>query len=538
MNQDKEEHLMSIPQNLCYNCFATREDCEGPCPFCGYDRTVNETKYPFALWGGNILAGQYIVGRVLGQGGFGITYLALDHQLGLKVAIKEFMPDGMVMRLPGTTLITVYAGERQDNFNYGSEQFLDEARVLAKFIGHPNIVGVKSFFNENNTSYFVMDYIEGISFKSYIKNHGGKISYEDALRILVPVLSALADVHREGIIHRDVTPDNIYITKNNEIKLLDFGSARYSLGDKSKSLDVVLKAGYAPKEQYLRRGKQGPWTDVYSVAACYYASITGYLPPEALERIEQDELATFTERGITLPAYLDEAIMKGLRVNAGDRYQSAYEFLQAIKSGQLQEEEEKRRREERRLREEEERRLREEEEKRLRAEEERRQREAEERRLQEEKRRREEEEKRRREEEEKRLREEEERRRREEEERRRREEEEKRRREEEERRLREEEERRQREEEERRLREEEKQRLLEEEKLLREEIDKLREVEKRLLEVEKRLRELEGQSIEEETPALYEDFPVNEKDSKEWSQRLKNFIGSLLKKRSSSDTLE
>jgi hypothetical protein len=403
--------------------------------------------------------------------------------------------------------------------------------VLAKFIGHPNIVGVKSFFNENNTSYFVMDYIEGISFKSYIKNHGGKIDYEDALRILVPVLGALADVHREGIIHRDVTPDNIYITKNDEIKLLDFGSARYSLGDKSKSLDVVLKAGYAPKEQYLRRGKQGPWTDVYSVAACFYASITGFLPPEALERMEEDELLKFSERGITLPSYLDEAIMKGLRVNAGERYQSAYEFLQAIKLGQLQEEEEKRLQEERRLREEEERRLREEEEKRLREEEERRLREAEERRLQEERRLREEEERR--------LREEEERRLREEEEKRLREEEEKRRREEEERRLREEEERRRREEEERRLREEEKQRLREEEKLLREEIEKLREVEKRLFEVEKRLRELEGQNIEGETTALYEDLPVNEKDSETGkSKGLKAFIERLFKKRSSSNISE
>jgi serine/threonine protein kinase len=332
---------MSIPQNLCGNCFAKRENFEGPCPFCGYDRTENEEKYPLALRGGSVLAGQYIVGHVLGQGGFGITYLAFDHLLGIKVAIKEFMPEGMGTRLPGTTQVTVYAGERQDYFNYGAERFLEEARVLAKFIGNRNIAGVKNFFNENNTSYFVMDYIEGISYKNYIKNCGGKIGYEATLRILVPVLRALADVHREGFIHRDVTPDNIIISKDGDVKLLDFGSARYNLGDKSKSLDVILKAGYAPKEQYLRHGKQGPWTDVYSVAACFYFSITGNLPPEALERMEEDELAEFFAYGIKLPEYLDDAIMKGLEINASDRFQSASEFLQAIEEGQKCEEEEK-----------------------------------------------------------------------------------------------------------------------------------------------------------------------------------------------------
>jgi serine/threonine protein kinase len=332
---------MSIPQNLCGNCFKAREVTEGSCPFCGYDRTENEEKYPLALRGGSVLAGQYIVGHVLGQGGFGITYLAFDHLLGIKVAIKEFMPEGMGTRLPGTTQVTVYAGERQDYFNYGAERFLEEARVLAKFIGNRNIAGVKNFFIENNTSYFVMDYIEGISFKNHIKNCGGKIGYEEALRILVPVLRALADVHREGLIHRDVTPDNIIISKDGEVKLLDFGSARYNLGDKSKSLDVILKAGYAPKEQYLRHGKQGSWTDVYSVAACFYFSITGNLPPEALERMEEDELAEFFAYGIKLPAYLNEAIMKGLEINANDRFQSASEFLQAIEEGQKCEEEEK-----------------------------------------------------------------------------------------------------------------------------------------------------------------------------------------------------
>lgn len=316
-------------ERLCFNCFHEKETGE-ICPGCGYNNVENMVRFPLSIKEGSILNGQYVVGRVLGQGGFGITYLALDYQLEVKVAIKEYLPDGMALRLPGTTLISVCEGEKKENFNYGADRFLDEARVLAKFIGHKNIVSVKSYFRENNTAYFVMDYIEGINFKNYIKNQGGKIPYDDAFRILLPVMDALAAVHKEGVIHRDVTPDNIYITRDNEIKLLDFGSARYSLGDKSRCLDVILKAGYAPKEQYIRKGRQGPYTDVYSLAVCFYACITGYLPPEALERMERDETITISARGIHIPEYLENTIMKGMEVNAQDRFQSMEEFKTAL----------------------------------------------------------------------------------------------------------------------------------------------------------------------------------------------------------------
>ncbi len=192
-----------------------------------------------------------------------------------------------------------------------------------------------SYFDENDTSYFVMDYIEGISFKTYIANHGGKVSVEDTLNVMIPVLRALTAVHQEGFIHRDVTPDNIYITKDGMVKLLDFGSARYSIGDKSKSLDVILKVGYAPKEQYIRRSRQGPYTDVYSCAACFYAALTGFLPPEALERLDHDELVPVSQCGVDIPEYLDKAILKGLAVQPEDRFQSAEEFLNAIESQQV-----------------------------------------------------------------------------------------------------------------------------------------------------------------------------------------------------------
>ena len=324
---------MAEQKHLCYNCFQEKPEGEGPCPYCGFDLVENEKKFPVALRAGTVLNDRYIVGRVLGQGGFGITYLALDTQLNAKVAIKEFMP-GEIATRQGTT-VSVMMDTKSEEFAYGAERFQEEARTLAKFIGNPNIAGVSSYFDENDTSYFVMDYIEGISFKTYIANHGGKISVEETLNVMIPVLRALTAVHAEGFIHRDVTPDNIYITKDGMVKLLDFGSARYSIGDKSKSLDVILKVGYAPKEQYIRRSRQGPFTDVYSCAACFYAAITGFLPPESLERMDEDTLVPISQCGIEIPEYLDKAILKGLAVQPEDRFQNAQEFLDAIESQQV-----------------------------------------------------------------------------------------------------------------------------------------------------------------------------------------------------------
>ena len=324
---------MAEQKHLCYNCFQERETKEGPCPYCGFDLAENERKFPVALRAGTVLNDRYIVGRVLGQGGFGITYLALDTQLNAKVAIKEFMPNDIATRIGST--VSVAMDTKSEEFAYGAERFQEEARTLAKFIGNPNIAAVTSYFDENDTSYFVMDYIEGISFKTYIANHGGKISVEETLNVMIPVLRALTAVHAEGFIHRDVTPDNIYITKDGMVKLLDFGSARYSIGDKSKSLDVILKVGYAPKEQYIRRSRQGPFTDVYSCAACFYAAITGFLPPESLERMDEDTLVPISQCGIEIPEYLDKAILKGLAVQPEDRFQNAQEFLDAIESQQV-----------------------------------------------------------------------------------------------------------------------------------------------------------------------------------------------------------
>ena len=329
--------MPAVTEQICYNCFKERPDVQekpegkGPCPYCGFDLRQNQEEYPTALKAGTFLNQRYLIGRVLGQGGFGITYLAWDESLEAKVAVKEYMPGELADRTEGR-MVHVISGGRQEEFAYGQERFREEARILAKFMGQPGIAGVTDYFDENGTSYFVMDYIEGISFKTYIAGAGGKVSVQEALDVMVPVMRALTAVHAEGLIHRDVTPDNIYITKDGNVKLLDFGSARYSLGDKSKSLDVILKVGYAPKEQYIRRGCQGPYTDVYSCAACLYAAITGYLPPESLERLDEDTLVPPSQAGVEIPLYLERVILKGLAVQPEDRFQTAGEFLKALEN--------------------------------------------------------------------------------------------------------------------------------------------------------------------------------------------------------------
>ncbi|MBR6328783.1 MAG: serine/threonine protein kinase [Lachnospiraceae bacterium] len=288
---------------------------------------MNE-KYPLALPENSVLAGQYIIKKVLGQGGFGITYEAQDYKTGGRVAIKEFFPDSMATRTQ--TTVIPFTGERGEYYTYGKECFMEEAKTLGKFIGNENIVRIYSYFEENGTAYFVMDFVEGTSFDKYIKQHGGKLSVKETMKILIPVMNALDAVHKAGIIHRDVTPDNIYITDKGEIKLLDFGAARYSLGDQSRSLDVILKHGFAPKEQYARRGRQGPFTDVYTLAATFYFAITGRRPPDSIERLDVDDLVLPSTLGCSISKEEEAALVKALSVQPQDRFRSMGEFKNAL----------------------------------------------------------------------------------------------------------------------------------------------------------------------------------------------------------------
>lgn len=287
-------------------------------------------RFPLALPENTVLAGQYIIQNPLGQGGFGITYKAIDRMTGKFVAVKEYFPESMATRLPGKTDVTTYSGDRGENFVYGKRCFVQEAETLAQFIGNENIVRIYSYFEEYGTAYFVMDYIEGTPLDEFVKQHGGKLSFEEAADILVPVMDALGAVHDKGIVHRDVSPDNIYITRDGMVKLIDFGAARQSLGDKSQSLDVILKHGFAPKEQYMRRGKQGPFTDIYALGATFYFVLTGKRPPDALERADEDEIILPSTLGVKISRDAEEAILIALSVQPQDRFQSMAAFKNAM----------------------------------------------------------------------------------------------------------------------------------------------------------------------------------------------------------------
>jgi serine/threonine protein kinase len=313
---------------LCLGCFA-ESDGQTHCPYCGFS-SVDGPESPHHLLPGTILEEQYIIGRVLGQGGFGITYLGMDLRLNLKLAIKEYFPYGLAARIPGSSAVDLSTGENKKQLNFGLERFMNEARTLARFENHPNIVTVRDYFETNATAYMVMNYLAGCNLEHYLHYKEGKIPFDQALAIFMPVLDALREVHRAGFMHRDISPDNIFITDAGQVILIDFGAARQEVRGKSKSLSVILKAGYAPEEQYRSRGKQGPWTDIYAVGSTLYRSITGKPPPEAMDRLAEDDLVAPSQLGVSINSVREEALLKALAVRAADRFQTVEEFQTAM----------------------------------------------------------------------------------------------------------------------------------------------------------------------------------------------------------------
>ncbi len=314
--------------NLCLGCFA-ESDGQTHCPYCGFS-SADGPESPHHLLPGTILEEQYILGRVLGQGGFGITYLGMDLRLNLKLAIKEYFPYGLAARIPGSSAVDLSTGEIKKQLNFGLERFMNEAKTLARFENHPNIVTVRDYFETNATAYMVMTYLAGCNLEYYLHYKEGKIPFDQALAIFIPVLDALREVHRAGFMHRDISPDNIFITDAGQVILIDFGAARQEVRGKSKSLSVILKAGYAPEEQYRSRGKQGPWTDIYAVGSTLYRSITGKTPPEAMDRLVEDDLVAPSQLGVSIDSAREEALLKALAVRAADRFQTVEEFQKAI----------------------------------------------------------------------------------------------------------------------------------------------------------------------------------------------------------------
>ena len=312
----------------CNNCFEIIDESFQFCPNCGY-RDGNPPEEAYFLYPGVVLQGRYSIGEVIGVGGFGITYKAFDNTLGSVIAVKEFYPSGIVNRNLGTNDIIIYAKKREQEFYFFKERFLDEARNMAKFNSEQNIVNVFEFFEENNTAYIAMEFLEGQGLNKYLHENNDLVEVDFAVKIAEEIAGALGKLHSIGIIHRDISPDNIFLCNDGKIKLIDFGAARFSR-DENRQLTVILKPGFAPPEQYEQINKQGPWTDIYALGATLYYIMTGQCPEESTNRKINDTLIFPNKINPNIPEYLSNTIMKAMAIDLSLRFKNVNEFLAAL----------------------------------------------------------------------------------------------------------------------------------------------------------------------------------------------------------------
>lgn len=316
-----------MANELCMNCFSVKGPYE-VCRYCGYVEGT-PPEQPHYLRPGTVLKGHFIVGTAIGVGGFGITYKCYDATLGVIVAIKEFFPVGLVNRSPGEMKVGLLSGEKEKQYKNQIKRFLMEAQSIAQFGKANDIVNVFDYFEENNTAYIVMEYIDGVLLKDYLEKQGA-LSPDIAMTIIEPVVEALKKIHASGIIHRDISPDNIFIAGEDSVKVFDFGAAILNDESGAKEGEKVIKVGYSAQEQYRDSAGQGYFTDIYSIGAILYQMITGQKPIESTEREYKDELKSPLELGFDIEPNLDRAIMEALAVQPALRFQGIQQFDDAI----------------------------------------------------------------------------------------------------------------------------------------------------------------------------------------------------------------
>ena len=279
-----------------------------------------------ALRPGVLISGKYEIISVIGSGGFGITYLAKDKATGEKAAIKEFFPEQCAVRGPDGIKINVFS-EKTEIFGHMFRRFLEEGQAMYNLRAVPDMLRIYGVFSENNTGYLVMEYLEGMNLGDYVKQKGGSDWNELSVYVKM-VLNTLRRIHEKGLIHRDISPDNIFITGDGRAKLIDFGSLRtYNTGS---NLTTVLKHSFAPYEQYSAEGSQGPWTDIYALSVTIYYCLTGVLPARGTERITEDNTPGVSMYRKDIPSYVDRAIARGMAPAIKDRFQSAGEMIKAL----------------------------------------------------------------------------------------------------------------------------------------------------------------------------------------------------------------
>lgn len=297
------------------------------------NRSMSNTR---CLKPGVILKERYKIEEVIGAGGFGITYRAWDPLLQSYVAIKEYYPSGIATRSADSSKVCVPVGQEQREYHRGRIRFLKEAQDVARFQSEPNIVSIYDYLEENDTAYMVMEYLHGCTLKQYIREHGGRLDTDHILHICLSVLDALAVVHKAGMIHRDISPENIFICEDLTVKLIDFGAAKQVYLDGEQTMSVVLKPGYASPEQYAKKDKQGPWTDIYALGATLYFAATGEKPEESFGRVLEDTIKPVCEVNPEIPRAMSQVIMRAMSVKIEDRYQTVEAMREALLAGEGQ----------------------------------------------------------------------------------------------------------------------------------------------------------------------------------------------------------
>lgn len=313
-------------KRLCESCF--REIDNNICPYCGFS-AAEYSADPLVLPMGTRLNDKIIIGRVMGKGGFGITYLGYDLRMDKIIAVKEYYPNGIAYRSGSGTDVLIADEKSAEAFENGAQKFYTEAEMVAQFNGNPNIVSVYDYFRANNTVYLIMEYLRGLTLKNYVKKHG-ILTDGQALFVIDKIAAALSITHSAGVLHRDISPDNIMLCLDGKVKLIDFGAARQIMAESSSNLTVVMKPGYTPIEQYTKKGRQGAWTDIYSLGVSIYFALTGVIIDDPYTRIDEDGEFSENKHGINNDLWT--ILKKCTMINASDRYGSAIDLRKALRS--------------------------------------------------------------------------------------------------------------------------------------------------------------------------------------------------------------
>lgn len=313
----------------CPNCFMPIKGST-VCPNCGKDYTQNK-QFAGVLPPFTMLNNRYLLGRVLGKGGFGVTYIAKDIITNNICAIKEYMPSEYSIRSGGTQNIVPFQDEKaRFVFGHGREKFVEEAKTLLKLRNNPVVVDILDYFTQNNTAYLVMEYLDGQDLRKMAKNNGGKLDPEFAKMVFVTIASSLMEIHRLNILHRDLSPENIIVTTKGQIKLIDFGAARNFVSTQNKGMSILLKPGFAPPEQYNSKGCQGPWSDVYALCATFYTLVSGKPLVDALFRYRGEQQPSLISLGCPVTKRTSDVIERGMELDYKKRYKDFKVLLDDI----------------------------------------------------------------------------------------------------------------------------------------------------------------------------------------------------------------